>query len=76
MEIKGVKIQNEANYYKILSVVKNRNNVTSKEIKLLNTFLNGTETKEGVSVKLSTEAYTDTDFVLNTANTTFRLPIT
>lgn len=36
---------------------------------------NGTETKAGVSVKLSTEAYTDTDFVLNTANTTFRLPI-
>lgn len=36
---------------------------------------NGTETKDGVSVKLSTEAYTDTDFVLNTADTTFRLPI-
>ena len=36
---------------------------------------NGTVTKEGVSVKLSTEAYTDTDFVLNTSDTTFRLPI-
>ena len=36
---------------------------------------NGTETKDGVSVKLSTEAYADTDFVINTANTTFRLPI-
>lgn len=36
---------------------------------------NGTETKEGVSVKLSTEAYADTDFVINTADTTFRLPI-
>ena len=36
---------------------------------------NGTVTKAGVSVKLSTEAYTDTDFVINTANTTFRLPI-
>lgn len=36
---------------------------------------NGTETKDGVSVKLSTEAYTDTDFVLNTSDTTFRLPI-
>lgn len=36
---------------------------------------NGTETKEGVSVKLSTEAYEDTDFVINTADTTFRLPI-
>ena len=36
---------------------------------------NGTVTKAGVSVKLSTEAYTDTDFVINTADTTFRLPI-
>ena len=36
---------------------------------------NGTETKEGVSVKLSTEAYEDTDFVINTADTTFRLPV-
>ncbi len=36
---------------------------------------NGTETKDGVSVKLSTEEYTDTDFVINTADTTFRLPI-
>lgn len=36
---------------------------------------NGTETKDGVSVKLSTEEYTDTDFVLDTANTTFRLPV-
>ena len=36
---------------------------------------NGTVTKDGVSVKLSTEAYTDTDFVINTADTTFRLPV-
>lgn len=36
---------------------------------------NGTETKDGVSVKMSTEAYTDTDFVINTTDTTFRLPI-
>ena len=36
---------------------------------------NGTETKAGVSVKLSTESYIDTDFVINTADTTFRLPI-
>lgn len=32
-------------------------------------------TKRGLSVKLSTETYTDYDFVLNTANETFRLPI-
>lgn len=42
---------------------------------LLLEIYNGTATKEGVSVKLSTEAYEDTDFVLNTANTTFRLPV-
>lgn len=36
---------------------------------------NGAVTKDGVSVKLSTEAYEDTDFVINTADTTFRLPI-
>ena len=42
---------------------------------LLLKIYNGTETKTGVSVKLSTEAYTDYDFVLNTSNETFRLPI-
>ena len=42
---------------------------------LLLKIYNGTATKEGVSVKLSTEAYEDTDFVLNTSNSTFRLPI-
>lgn len=42
--------------------------------KLLKVY-NGTETVEGLSVKLSTEAYTDYDFVLNTANETFRLPL-
>jgi hypothetical protein len=36
---------------------------------------NGTETKDGVSVKLATEEYSDTDFVLNTSDMTFRLPI-
>lgn len=32
-------------------------------------------TKRGLSVKLSTEVYTDYDFVLNTADETFRLPL-
>ena len=32
-------------------------------------------TKQGLSVKLSTEEYTDYDFVLNTAEETFRLPL-
>lgn len=41
---------------------------------LLLAIYNGTETKAGVSVKLSTETYADTDFVLNTGDTTFRLP--
>ena len=42
---------------------------------LLLEIYNGTVTKDGVSVKMSTEAYEDTDFVINTADTTFRLPI-
>lgn len=36
---------------------------------------NGTETVEGVSVKLVTEEYTDYDWVLNTTDETFRLPL-
>lgn len=42
---------------------------------LLLQIYNGTVTKTGVSIKLSTEAYEDADFVINTADTTFRLPI-
>lgn len=42
---------------------------------LLLQIYNGTVTKAGVSVKLSTETYEDTDFVLNTTDTTFRLPL-
>ncbi len=42
---------------------------------LLLKIYNGTETKAGVSVKLSTETFTDYDFVLNTNEETFRLPI-
>ena len=42
---------------------------------LLLKIYNGTETKAGVSVKLSTETFTDYDFVLNAAEETFRLPI-
>ena len=36
---------------------------------------NGVETVEGVNIKISTEEYTDYDFVLNTAEETFRLPL-
>ncbi len=40
------------------------------------TLPSGTQyTKQGLSVKLSTEAYTDYDFVLNTTNELFRLPV-
>ena len=42
---------------------------------LLLRIYNGAETKAGVSVKLSTGSYTDYDFVINTSNETFRLPI-
>ena len=46
MEIKGVRIQNETNYYRILSVIKNNENITVKEIEVLNSFLKGEETME------------------------------
>lgn len=36
---------------------------------------NGTENVEGVSVKASTDTYGDYDYVINTADSTFRLPI-
>ena len=42
---------------------------------LLQQIKNETITKAGVSVKLSTETYTDYDFVINTTDTTFRLPV-
>ena len=42
---------------------------------LLLKIYNGTETKAGVSVKLFGEEYTEYDFVLNTAEETFRLPV-
>ena len=42
---------------------------------LLLRIYNGVETKAGVSVKLSTETFDDYDFVLNTAEETFRLPL-
>ena len=42
---------------------------------LLLKIYNGVETKAGVSVKLTTETFTDYDFVLNTAEETFRLPV-
>jgi hypothetical protein len=42
---------------------------------LLLKIYNGVETKAGVNVKLTTEEYTDYDFVLNTADETFRSPV-
>lgn len=42
---------------------------------LLLKIYNGVETKAGVSVKLTTETFTDYDFVLNTAEETFRLQL-
>ena len=46
MDIKGVSIDNEENYYKILSVIKNREDISVSEVKALNSFLKGKETKE------------------------------
>ena len=42
---------------------------------LLLKIYNGIETKAGVSVKLTSETFTDYDFVLDTAGETFRLPL-
>jgi len=52
----------------------NSGEVYTSVYNLLQGIYNGTTTKAGVSVKLSTETYADTDFVLNTSDTTFRLP--
>ena len=50
-------------------------NVYVSAYNLLVKLYNGTESKNGLSVKQSTEAYGNSDFVINTSNKTFRLPI-
>lgn len=58
--------------YEALAVEQN----TSIEVGETVTLPSGTSyTKQGLSVKLSTATYNDYDFVLNTTNETFRLPI-
>ena len=59
MEIKGVTIQNEENYYKILSVTRNNKNITVKEIIVLNSFLNGKKTEDNIR-ELSSDNNTET----------------
>ena len=60
MEIKGVNIQNEENYYKILSVLKNNEETTVKDIYALNLFLNGrTSVSECIKILSGTIAITD-----------------
>ena len=53
----------------------NSNAVYPAVYELLLKIYNGAETKAGVSVKLSTASYSDYDFVVNTSDETFRLPI-
>ena len=53
----------------------NSNTIYPSVYELLVKIYNGTETQEGVSVKLVTESYTDYDFVINQADETFRLPL-
>lgn len=53
MEIKGVNIQKKANYYKILSVIRNNKDITAKEVKVLNSFLCGEKTKQESNNTLS-----------------------
>lgn len=52
----------------------NNGNVYKSVYDLLVDIQVGRKTIAGVSVKLSTATYTDYDFVINTSNTTFRLP--
>ena len=54
-------------------VVENNSNITAGTTTTLPS--GGSYTKRGLSVKLSTDSYTDTDFVINTTDETFRLPL-
>ena len=55
-------------------VVENNSDITAGTTTTLPS--GGSYTKRGLSVKLSTASYTDTDFVINTTDETFRLPLT
>ena len=57
MKIKGVNIQSEANYYKILSVIKNDKNITVQEVKKLDSYLMGKENKLESRKSLSENIY-------------------
>ena len=54
-------------------VVENNSDITAGTTTTLPS--GGSYTKRGLSVKLSTDSYTDTDFVINTTDETFRLPL-
>ena len=58
--------------YQALVVENNTSITTGTTVTLPN---GSSYTKQGLSAKLSTEVYTDYDFVLNTTDTTFRLPL-
>ena len=55
-------------------VVENNSDITAGTTTTLPS--GGSYTKRGLSVKLSTASYADTDFVINTTDETFRLPLT
>ena len=54
-------------------VVENNSDITAGTTTTLPS--GGSYTKRGLSVKVSTDSYTDTDFVINTTDETFRLPL-
>ena len=54
-------------------VVENNSDITAGTTTTLPS--GGSYTKRGLSVKVSTDEYTDTDFVINTTDETFRLPL-
>ena len=48
MNIQGITINNETNYYKIAAIIKNNPNITPNEIKSLNLFLEGKLSKDEI----------------------------
>lgn len=48
MNLQGIVINNESNYYKIAAIIKNNPNITTDEIKFLSLFLEGKLSKDEI----------------------------
>ncbi len=56
MNIQGITINNETNYYKIAAIIKNNPNITPNEIKLLSLFLEGKLSKDEIIYQYSNKS--------------------